>query len=228
MEIISGWEAENSDLVLEVQAAHRLAEALRGSVEDDAARADAADRTLAAREQAKMIAGHGAKPLELEDLASALLCSAEEATSARLASDEQEVKLRLSPVEKLLVESLSDADHSSTRTQTHRRLRRHHRRQHPRCSRRRLLLVGARRQLRDGHPGQPPPLGCRRALLLLPQTPLRNLIRTTTVRASDPGLIRAHTSDPSFEARRKSSESKFKASGARRKLGSGARSKPGN
>ena len=49
MEIISGWEADSPDLVREVQAAHRLAEALRESVEDDAARADAADRTLAAR-----------------------------------------------------------------------------------------------------------------------------------------------------------------------------------
>jgi hypothetical protein len=100
MEIVSGWEADSPELVREVQAAHSLAEALRGSIEDDAARADAADRTFAAREQAIMIAGHGVKPLEIEDLASALLCSAEEAISARLASDEREIRLRILASEK--------------------------------------------------------------------------------------------------------------------------------
>ena len=113
MELISGWEAENAGLVLEVQAAHQLAEAMRGSVEDDAVRSDAADRMLAAREQAATIAGHGAKPLELEDLASALLCSAEEATSAKLSSDEQTAgRLALDrPTHDLSVESFRSADH---------------------------------------------------------------------------------------------------------------------
>ena len=99
MELISGWEAENAGLVLEVQAARHLAEAMRGSVEDDAVRSDAADRMLAAREQAAMIAGHGAKPLELEDLASALLCSAEEAASAssRRTSRRQNIWLSTAP-----------------------------------------------------------------------------------------------------------------------------------
>ena len=111
MDIIDGWEAANSDLVLEVRAAHRLAEAMCESAEDDAARTDAADRTLAAQEQAKLIAGHGAGPLELEDLASALLCSAEEAASARLASDEQEAKLSSLSSRDQLFGSLPDADH---------------------------------------------------------------------------------------------------------------------
>ena len=113
MELISGWEAENSGLVLEVQAACQLAEAMRGSVEDDAVRSDAADRMCAAREQAAMIAGHGAKPLKLEELASALLCSAEEATSAKLSSDELTSK-RLAldyPILDLPVESFRSADH---------------------------------------------------------------------------------------------------------------------
>ena len=113
MELISGWEAENSGLVLEVQAARQLAEAVRGSIEDDAMRSDAADRMLAAREQAAIIAGHGAKPLELEDLASALLCSAEEATSAGLSSDELTSKRPAldCPILDLPVESYRSPDH---------------------------------------------------------------------------------------------------------------------
>ena len=58
-----------------------------------------------------MIAGHGAKPLELEDLASALLCSAEEAASARLASDEQESRPQHPRQTKHSMGSLFDADH---------------------------------------------------------------------------------------------------------------------
>ena len=62
---------------------------------------------------------------------------------------------------------------------------------------------------------------------------------TTTVRASVPARIRAHTSESSFEARRESSERQFSASEPRRELGSearkeartahesGARTKPG-
>ena len=99
--------------MLEVQAARQLAEAVRGSVEDDAVRSDAADRTLAAREQAAIIAGHGAKPLELEDLASALLCSAEEAASAGLSSDEltSEHSALDCPILDLPVESYRGSDH---------------------------------------------------------------------------------------------------------------------
>ena len=60
-----------------------------------------------------MIAGHGAKPIELEDLASALLCSAEEATSAELSSSEQtpEHLAHNRPVHDLTVESFRSADH---------------------------------------------------------------------------------------------------------------------